>query len=379
MMGDDASAERFSLKDHLFNRESVTRLANMLASADPEFPTAKFIEGVMDGLSPLELKQRVSFITEVLASYLPRDFDESVAIVVAALPAPLDPTLADGDFGDFTIASLGEFVSTRGLESFELSMAAIKEITKRFSMEGPLRPFIDSYPGETLAVLTEWATDENYHVRRLVSEGTRPLLPWAPRIGLEPSDTIPLLDLLHADPTRYVTRSVANHLNDIAKSRPELVIDTLGRWRGAAVQDEAELQWMTRHALRTLIKKGQPNAMQMLGYSPQPAVSVGPISLGPGPVRIGGLLQFEVPITAHSDEKLMVDYVIDFVKKDGSTRPKVFKMKQLAIAGGETNVLGKSHRMPANATTFTLYPGTHRLSLQVNGSSLASTEFLLEP
>jgi hypothetical protein len=176
-----------------------------------------------------------------------------------------------------------------------------------------------------------------------------------------------------------VTRSVANHLNDIAKSRPELVIDTLGRWRGAAVQDEAELQWMTRHALRTLIKKGQPNAMQMLGYSPQPAVSVGPISLGPGPVRIGGLLQFEVPITAHSDEKLMVDYVIDFVKKDGSTRPKVFKMKQLAIAGGETNVLGKSHRMPANATTFTLYPGTHRLSLQVNGSSRASTEFLLEP
>jgi hypothetical protein len=105
-MGDAAAAERFSLKDHLFNRESVTRLADMLASADPEFPPAEFIEVVMADLSPLELKQRISFITEVLASYLPRDFDESVAIVAAALPAPLDPNLDDGDFGDFIIAPL---------------------------------------------------------------------------------------------------------------------------------------------------------------------------------------------------------------------------------------------------------------------------------
>jgi 3-methyladenine DNA glycosylase AlkC len=270
-------------------------------------------------------------------------------------------------------------VSTRGLKSFDLSMAALKEITKRFSMEGPLRPFIDAHPGETLAVLTNWATDENYHVRRLVSEGTRPRLPWAPRIALEPSDTIPLLDLLHSDTTRYVTRSVANHLNDIAKSRPELVIDTLGRWRDAGVQDKAELNWMTRHALRTLVKRGEPSAMQMLGYSPRPAVTVGPISLGPGPVRIGESLLFEVVVTAHRDEALLVDYVIDFVKKDGSTRPKVFKLKQLIIPQGESRTLSKRHHLPANATSFTLYPGIHRLSLQVNGSSLASAEFRLAP
>jgi 3-methyladenine DNA glycosylase AlkC len=375
-MSDDAG-ERFSLKDHLFNRESVTRLASMLVSADPGFPTAEFIEVVMEDLSPLELKQRISFIAEVLASYLPGDFDKSVAMVVAALPAPLDPGLADGDFGDFIIAPLGEFVATRGLEFFELSMAALKEITKRFSMEGPVRPFIDAYPGEILAVLREWATDENYHVRRLVSEGTRPRLPWAPRIGLEPSDTIPLLDLLHSDPTRYVTRSVANHLNDIAKSHPELVVDTLGRWRDTAVQDEVELQWMTRHALRTLVKEGERNALQLLGYSPHPAVTVGPISFGPGPVRIGESLQFEVVVTAHQDEALLVDYVIDFVKKDGSTRSKVFKLKQVMIPQGESRTFSKRHRLPANATTFTLYPGIHRLSLQVNGSSLASAEFRL--
>lgn len=371
-----ATPERFSLKDHLFNRETMTRLGRLLAPVISGLTPDRFVAEVMDGIGPLELKQRITHIAGIVDGHLPEDYEQSVKVILAALPPPLDPSLSDGDFGDFFLAPFGEIVLERGLDpgSFDVSMAAIKELTKRFSMEGPIRPFIDTYPERTLAVLREWAGDENYHVRRLVSEGTRPLLPWAPRIRLRPSDTVPLLELLYSDPTRYVTRSVANHLNDIAKSEPGLVVDTLRRWRAGDLQDDQELEWMSRHALRTLIKRGEPAALELLGFSPNPAVSVGPVVID-GPVRIGGSLRFEFEVTAHSTEKLVVDYIIDFVKKDGATRPKVFKLKSFEMSPGETRVLSKNHRMPASATTFTLYPGTHRLRVQVNGRAATATEF----
>jgi 3-methyladenine DNA glycosylase AlkC len=373
-----ATPERFSLKDHLFNRETMTRLGRLLDPVISGLTADRFVAEVMDGMGSLELKQRITHIAGIVDRYLPENFEQVVGSIRAALPPPLDPDLSDGDFGDFIFAPFGEIVVARGLdpESFELSMTAIKELTQRFSMEGPIRPFLDTYPERTLAVLREWAGEENYHVRRLVSEGTRPLLPWAPRIRLRPSDTVPLLDLLYGDPTRYVTRSVANHLNDIAKSEPELVLDTLKRWRAGGLQNERELDWMTRHALRTLIKRGHSGALELMGFSVNPDVSVGPIAIVPaGPVLIGDMLGFEFELTAHGEEKLVVDYVIDFVKKDGATRPKVFKLASLDMAAGETRLLTKRHRMPTHATTFTLFPGTHRLTVQVNGQAATATEF----
>jgi 3-methyladenine DNA glycosylase AlkC len=372
--------DRFSLKDHLFNQETMTRLGGLLAPVIPGFATDQFVAEVMAGMKPLELKQRITHVAGMVDRYLPEDYEQSIELIVAALPPPLDPSLSDGDFGDFIFAPFGEIIVAKGLDPgyYDLSMAAIKQVTQRFSMEWPIRPFIDAYPDRTLSVLREWASDENYHVRRLVSEGTRPLLPWAPRIRLGPSDTEPLLDLLHADPTRYVTRSVANHLNDIAKIDPGLVVDILSRWRGRGLQDERELDWMTRHALRTLIKRGDPAALELLGFSADPAVSVGPITVVPaGPVRIGETIRFEFDIAAHGEEKLVVDYIIDFLKKDGAHRPKVFKLKSLEMATGEARTLSKTHRMPASATTFTLYPGIHRLTVQVNGRPAIATEFEL--
>ncbi|MGF1618246.1 MAG: hypothetical protein ACFCU2_10665 [Acidimicrobiia bacterium] len=372
--------ERFSLKDHLFNRDTMTRLGRLLAPVIPDLATNEFVAEVMAGMGPLELKQRITHIAAIVDRYLPEDYAQSIEMIMAALPPPLDPSLSDGDFGDFIFAPFGEIIVARGLDpgSFDLSMDAIKQVTQRFSMEGPIRPFIDAYPHRTLAVLREWAGDESYHVRRLVSEGTRPLLPWAPRIRLVAPETVPLLDLLHADPTRYVTRSVANHLNDIAKTDPGLVVDTLRRWRAGGLQDELELDWMARHALRTLIKRGDRAALELLGFSADPAVSVGPIIVVPaGPVRIGDPLRFEFEITAHGEEKLVVDYIIDFVKKDGAAGPRVFKLKSIDMRAGETRLLSKSHRMPASSTTFTLYPGTHRLTVQVNGRQASATEFEL--
>lgn len=376
------SPNRFSLKDHLFNRESVTFLASLFHAAEPSFPMTEFINAVMVRLSDLELKERIVYIADVLGQYLPTEFEHAASMIRSALPPRLDPDLADNDFGDFIIAPLGEFVARNGLApvDYDTSMALLHQITMRFSMEGPIRAFIDAYPEQTMNRLNIWAFDPNYHVRRLVSEGTRPLLPWAKRISLDPTKTIPLLDILHADPTRYVTRSVANHLNDLTKSEPGLVIATLEHWQKWGKQKRPELDWMTRHTLRTLVKKGDSDALAFLGYAPDPDISVGPIQIIEplGTIRIGDILRFTLSITAHRDEQLLVDYLIEFANEGRPPRSKVFKLKSVNLVAGETVDLVKTHPLRGGASTFTLYPGRHQLILQINGRPFSSLEFELE-
>jgi len=372
------ATQRFSLKDHLFNEETVGRLGGMLADADPSFDRESFMASVLEAMPDLELKQRITMISDLLGEQLPNNFEQAVVVIENALPPPLDPSLSDDDFGDFIIAPLGDYVVRRGmaLADYDRSIALLKELTMRFSMEGYVRPFLVEYPEPTMATLAVWAEDPNYHVRRLVSEGTRPRLPWAPRIPIDIEAPIPLLDRLFADPTRFVTRSVANHLNDISKIDSDLAISTLQRWQDASIQDSKELEWMTRHALRSLVKQGDSGAMRLLGYSPTPAIEVDSL-VTDEVARIGDQLVFSVTVTARADERLLVDYIIEFVKKNGSTRPKVFKLKVFEMSDGETRTLEKRHRLPASATTFTLYPGRHSLSVMINGNSLATTEFEL--
>lgn len=370
--------ESFSLKDHLFNEEKVSYLGGLLGDSIVGFDRSRFESRIMARLPELELKERIAHIAVVLADHLAPDFAAAADQIRSSLPAPLDPTLTDDDFGDFIFAPLGKFVEDHGRDHYEISMALLCELTTRFSMEGPVRAFINDRPQQTLQLFEEWARNDHYHVRRLVSEGTRPLLPWAPRIDLDLADPIPLLDILHADPTRYVTRSVANHLNDISKTEPAWAIETLARWRSEGRQSREELEWMDRHALRTLVKRGNPDAMRHLGYSPEPNVLVEPIDLATPVVVAGQALEFTVSMTGLEQEPLIVDYVIDFVKKDGSTSPKVFRLKKLMLESGESTTLRKLHRLRADATTYRLYRGTHRLSILVNGRERASTSFEVE-
>lgn len=189
---------------------------------------------------------------------LPDDYAVAIGILLRSLPKPCSPHEVDDDFGDFIYAPYGYFVSTYGCneEYLSISLDALHDLTKRFSVEGPIRVFLNTFPRETLACMNDWVTDEHYHVRRLVSEGTRPLLPWAQRINIEYTQGIPLLDVLYYDPTRFVTRSVANHLNDISKKDPDLVVFILKRWKKESKQNPKEMNYIIKHALRTAIKDG---------------------------------------------------------------------------------------------------------------------------
>ncbi|MGB1235029.1 MAG: DNA alkylation repair protein [Planktomarina sp.] len=368
-------AAGFSLKDHLFNVDTVGQLAREYAAVLPDFDTYGFVRDCLAGFDTRELMDRLDWIADQVGVRLAADFPTMADQIEAALPVPLDPTLKDDDFGHFIHAVPGILAVRHGMDHLDRALDLLRSATMRFSMEYYIRPFLNMHPKATLVRLHEWSRDENYHVRRLVSEGTRARLPWAKRIDLDPLVPVAFLDILHADSTRYVTRSVANHLNDIAKFNPDLVLDRLAAWRAEGQQTPKELAWMTRHALRTLIKDGHPGAMELLGYRADADVTLAELKVTPAAVRIGDALEISLTLSAPADEPVIVDYVLYLRKANGELAPKVFKLKDTAVKAGSGLVLKKTHKFKANATTFTLYPGPQRVEIQVNGRAVGAVSF----
>ena len=370
-------AQGYSLKDQLFNAEKTRYLAGLFEQVSPEFDAPGFEAQVMSRLLQLELKERMAWIATCLEQALPGSLPEVAHTLRAALPPPLDPKRNDDDFGDFIFAPLGNFVVNAGLEAHaNLSLDLLEEITQRFSMEWAIRPYLNRWPDLVLARMQGWAVHPSTHVRRLVSEGTRPRLPWGQGIGLAIEAPLGLLDEMHGDATRYVTRSVANHLNDITKKSPDLAMDRLEMWHAQARQDETELDWMTRHALRGLVKAGNPRALRMLGFDPEADLQVG-LVIRPGKVRIGETLEFKCQVLARQDTPVLVDYLIHFQRPGGKVSAKVFKLKQAVVQGKTPLVMEKRHKLKCDATTFRLVPGAHRLEIQVNGVKRAEAAFNL--
>lgn len=241
---------RLPLKDQLFTREKVELIAGEIKHVDSAFKADEFVTMVVARFPELELKARITWITTCLERHLPRNFRKAASALVRSLPAPADPALSDGDFGDFIYAPYAEYVAQRGCtaEDLEFSLAMLRAITTRFSAEFAIRPFLDAFPDHVLTTLLAWTGDQHYHVRRLCSEGTRPRLPWA----------------RNPDPTRYVTRSVANHVNDVPKKDPELALDTLERWRNSGLQQPREMHYVIRHGARTLRRADHPRARDLV-------------------------------------------------------------------------------------------------------------------
>ncbi|WP_069299743.1 hypothetical protein [Neptunicoccus sediminis] len=368
---------RFSLKDALFNADKTAYLGGLLAQADGGFDRAGFERDVMARLPELELKQRIDHIAEVLTRYLPAEFEAAADLIARALPPELDPQKTDDDFGDFIFAPFGAFVAKQGMEQPEHALETLATLTKRFSMEYAIRDFLNAREALVMEVMQDWAQDSNYHLRRLVSEGTRPRLPWGRKIALDYHAPLVFLDRLYADPTRYVTRSVANHLNDISKFDPDVVLSRLARWRAEGRQSGKEMDWITRHALRGLVKQGHSGALDLLGYHAKPPVAPPELRVLTPDVAIGTALAFEVNLRAESDVDLLTDYALEFLKADGRYRVKVFKLKQLHLKAGQSVTIGKRHRLRGDATTYRLYPGAQRMKLQVNGVVRAAGTFNL--
>jgi 3-methyladenine DNA glycosylase AlkC len=359
-----------------FGPEVPERIAGMLLRVNPGFPRERFLALAIDGLEPLALTDRARHVSRALAATLPAEPEEALALLVASLGPSLEERPATG-MESFVYLPHVYYVADHGLECFDAAMAAQHEITRRFTCEFSIRPFIDAEPERTLAVLAEWTRDPSEHVRRLVSEGTRPRLPWAPRLRRlqrDPSPIVPLLEALRDDRSEYVRRSVANNLNDISKDHPDLVVALAERWLDGAPPERRRL---VRHALRGLIKAGDPGALRALGYRPG-ARAVARVRVAPATARIGESIEATVEIDApeRDPEPLVVDLRVHFVKARGATGAKVFKIRELAPAPGERIVLRKRISLRQH-TTRTHHPGEHRVEVLVNGAVAAEGRFVV--
>jgi 3-methyladenine DNA glycosylase AlkC len=348
-----------------FNSKVVDGLASDFARAHHRFDAKRFANECLDGLDELELLARGWHIADVLCRHLPNDFEKAAKMLLQSLPAEHSLT----GMAVFRYLPHIFYVSKYGIDHFEASMQAQYELTKRFTAEFSIRAFIEKYPRETHARLRQWASDPNVHVRRLVSEGTRPRLPWAPRLRAyqkDPAPVIELLELLKDDPELYVRRSVANSLNDIAKDHPDIAVAICrGWWKGAP----PERKWIVKHALRSLVKAGNPGALRILGVGAAPKVAIACARFTPKAPHIGGKLQFsfEMASTSSKSQTLQVDYRVHFVKANGKTAPKVFKLRRVELGPGSSIML-RSAVSFAPMTTRKSYPGVHVFEAIVNGT-----------
>ena len=366
----------FQLRD-VFNPAVVNQLAQNIANTWPKFDPVGFSTTINTQLGSLNFGDRNKLIRDTLWQYLPKDYPRAVQILVDSL-GPEIPDCEITGFGGFVVMSQNDFVAKYGLDYFDVSMQALYEMTKRFTAEGAIRAFIQKYPDPTLQLLTQWAKDKNCHVRRLVSEGTRPRLPLAPRLPQfikDPRPVLKLLDQLKADPELMVRRSVANNLNDIAKDHPDLVVETLKSWQKTK---NKSTHWIVGHASRTLVKQGHEDALALLGYLPNLAINVHRLRLNKTIIRMGGDLIFEFGIHSKSNkpQDLMVDYVVHHMKANGKLAPKVFKLAKKKLKGGETLQLSKKHPF-RQISTRKYYSGKHLLEIQINGRIYAQAEFKL--
>src|SRR4051812_23386590 len=328
------------LKNH-YGPDIPRRIGGMIAEAWPAFDKKSFIADALRGYEPLELKQRAHHIAKALRTHLPKDFPAAVEILLSSLGPALEGTESFG-MAPFTYFPHLIFVAEHGLDHFEESMRAQHALTQRFSAEFSIRAFLQHDEARTLARLRAWASDSNPHVRRLVSEGTRPRLPWAGRLRSfmrDPAPVLALLELLKDDAELYVRRSVANNLNDIGKDHPKILTKVAKEWLRDATP---ERQWVVRHALRSAVKRGDPGALDAMGYGKTANVSVGNVAI-PKRAPMGGSVTIAFDLTNRSKQQqhVLVDFRIHYVKSNGKASAKVFKLKELDLAPRETVSLSK--------------------------------------
>lgn len=346
----------------------VARLADAFVAVRPDFPRDTFVAAAVDGLDRLELMARVRHVAAALRAALPADVDDAARVVAAVA----DDARLDGWAG----LPVGFAVADAGADHPDVALPVLALLTRRFSSEFTVRPFVERHPAVTFAHLERWAVDPDEHVRRLVSETTRPRLPWAGVLrGLvaDPAPTLPLLDRLHDDPSEYVRRSVANHLNDIAKDHPDLAVEVARRWQTTGTPGAA---WVVRHALRTLVKKGHPGALALLGYGPPDGVRLTGLSVSPAELAVGSGTDLAFTLTATSATRVVVDYAVHHAGARGVRGPKVFKLTTRDLAAGTPERFRRTHAF-REVSVRRIHPGEHRIDVLVNGRVLGTATVLV--
>ena len=356
---------------NLITRELLQQVASDIQSVYEPFQIDGFLNAVFDdSWEDLELKARVRHISVQLAGFLPKNYPDAIGV--------LDQVVANyGSWLDGFAWFFPDFVETHGQadEHWDISVAALERYTRYSSSELAVRPFIIRDEARMMQQMYEWARHEDELIRRLASEGSRPQLPWAmaiPSFKADPTPVLPILEQLKDDPSETVRRSVANNLNDISKTHPELVAKIATEWYGKSKNTD----WIVKHACRTLLKQGNREVLGIFGYDDGDSISVSSLSASAASILCGEDLVFSFTVSTSAATKVRLEYGIDYVKANGKTSRKIFQLSELTMKADETRNYDRKQSF-ADMSTRKHYPGTHTITLIVNGVERGSVSFEL--
>ncbi|MCI4666893.1 MAG: DNA alkylation repair protein [Bacteroidia bacterium] len=356
------------LLKNLYSEDYISNLSQKIKEQYPDFEENDFKASVFsDQWDELELKGRMHHISDALYKHIHLSYEETIELLIAIGP----------DSGRLEGLFLPDFVEKFGLEEkWEVNMYALEKITPSASAEFAVRPFILKDTGQMMEQMLTWSKSGDLDVRRLSSEGCRPRLPWGMALKdfqKDPALIWPILENLKDDEEEYVRRSVANNLNDISKDHPDLVLDLAERW----LKENGERKRMVKHALRTLLKKGNTRALMLFGFGDPTHILINQLEINPRKIKIGGEGEFQFELENQGEECLLrLEFAVDYLKKNGSHSRKVFQLSEKSYSNGSFE-LQKRHSFK-QLSTRVHYPGTHRLAILVNGKEKAGLEFELE-
>lgn len=353
----------------MFNKKFYENLAKELSKVHKNLNTKKFVSDAVKDLDKRELNQRLRHTTEVLKKHLPEDFETSVNILKKVVP-----NLQRG----YTTLVFPDFVAKYGKHDVDTSLAALKYFTKFGSSEFAVREFLKKDFNKTIRAMKQWAKDKDHHVRRLASEGSRPRLPWSFKLDKvieNPLLTLPILETLKNDKELYVRKSVANHLNDISKEHPKLVLDIVKEWKGLSPQTD----WILKHASRSLLKKGHKEILGHFGIVHNSSVEVSDFKLLNTSITVGEDIAFTFSLRNKSNKKIKVriEYAIYFRVAKGTLSKKVFKISERDIEKQQVLKFERRHSFKL-ITTRKYHAGAHGVALIVNGKESKPLEFKLK-
>ncbi len=357
----------------LYNETFYKEVSKTLALHLPQFDQRKFIKKVMASpFDEMELKQRTTHTAQTLHAFMPSDFKKAAPLVVA-----ISKTLRQQGPGRLEHIFLPEYLALYGTQHPYVAVKAMKEVTQLISCEFAIRPFIIAHPYDLLKVMTEWTKHPSRHVRRLACEGSRPRLPWGMALGFlkaDPSPTLPILEALKSDTCEIVRRSVANHLNDISKGHPNVLLHIASKWKGQSPQTDAIL----KHACRTLLKAGDTKALRIFGLAPDASIVLSQFKVLTPVVKEEQSVDFTFILHNTSTNKKLVrlEYAMYYLRANGSHSKKVFKISEREYAPNEKAAIQRSQSF-RRITTRVYYKGLQQLSIVINGKESDVKKFEL--
>ena len=366
------------MPEPLKNSYTPTFVEQLLTSynvIDPQLNKKEVHDFVFgNGWKELELKARISRLAKSMELFLPSAFPKAAPVVCELITKLHDD---NHSVASFEYMFIPEYVEKNGIDYPELSFEALKHITQYTSCEFAIRPFIIKYEERSMEFMLSCSLSSHQNVRRFASEGCRSRLPWAmalPRFKKDASLNIPILENLKADNSLFVRKSVANNLNDISKNHESLALELAQKWHG----EDENTNWIVKHGMRTLLKEGNPSAMELFGYANINYFEISAVKILTPAVQFGKSLLFEFKLRnkTRTEQKIRLEYAIYFLKNNGTQSKKVFKISERTINSQELLTVEKQHKL-VPISTRKYYQGEHALSVIINGVEFEKHVFLL--